>query len=696
MAGTRSLECDVIMKGGITSGIVYPGAIARLARDWRLRSIGGTSAGAIAAAAAAAMEYGLQSGRNPHAVAQMAAITDQLGSETDQGIPYLRALFAGDPATTAIFEAALPRADNRRIGALARLVAPTLLPVLLVAVGAGAAIGLAFAHGRAPIDGLAATLAGVLAGLVLLLAMLPSAISRIVADAAAAVVGNDYGLATGMARSGACSRADRTPVPALTEWLHATFQNLAGLPLERPLTFGDLWAPEADVMPAETGDRAIDLVLIASDLSHNLSVGFPFLPHAGRLFVCRCDLEALFPPAVVAAIMAAGGPVPEDLDIGGIDRAGLVRLPDPAKLPVLLAARASMAFPGFLSALRLHVSRWQPLPDGGYRQRLYPLLLADGGITSNFPIHLFDGPVPGRPTFALNLVYDGEELEEERLKPRDEQTAGDMIAARSLDEAVDAVDVLPMVTGARAADDPYASLYMPVTNRGRIVFYKPIPRTGPVAGLAGHFMRVVDTARNWGDVQLMNLPGNRDRIAHIRLAAHEGGFNLGMDAATVASLAARGAAAGTVLGERFRPGATIDPLHPLADLPLRLNWDNHRFTRLRSFVAALEVVASRFAPGWDRVSPTSPGLPELVARAGRSDAPPEWQIGYARDLTAAQRSAIAALAEDLAAQGRAARQRALAGEAGADGTPTRGSESPRPKPSLKLRGGNEDPKAGQP
>src|SRR5690348_17310006 len=39
--------CDVVMKGGITSGAVYP-----------LAQIGGTSAGAIAAAAAAAAEYG--------------------------------------------------------------------------------------------------------------------------------------------------------------------------------------------------------------------------------------------------------------------------------------------------------------------------------------------------------------------------------------------------------------------------------------------------------------------------------------------------------------------------------------------------------------------------------------------------------------------------------------------------------------
>src|SRR5215210_3658691 len=51
-------ECDIILKGGITSGVVYPLAVTELARTYRLRNIGGTSAGAIAAALAAAAEHG--------------------------------------------------------------------------------------------------------------------------------------------------------------------------------------------------------------------------------------------------------------------------------------------------------------------------------------------------------------------------------------------------------------------------------------------------------------------------------------------------------------------------------------------------------------------------------------------------------------------------------------------------------------
>jgi hypothetical protein len=51
-------SADVTMRGGTTSGVVYPAAICEIARRYRLRNVGGASAGAIAAAAAAAAELG--------------------------------------------------------------------------------------------------------------------------------------------------------------------------------------------------------------------------------------------------------------------------------------------------------------------------------------------------------------------------------------------------------------------------------------------------------------------------------------------------------------------------------------------------------------------------------------------------------------------------------------------------------------
>ncbi|QJW85661.1 hypothetical protein HK414_27840 [Ramlibacter terrae] len=58
--------CDLVLNGGVASGIVYPWAIVELARSFRFRRIGGNSVGAMAAALAAAAEYGRCNG-NPNA-----------------------------------------------------------------------------------------------------------------------------------------------------------------------------------------------------------------------------------------------------------------------------------------------------------------------------------------------------------------------------------------------------------------------------------------------------------------------------------------------------------------------------------------------------------------------------------------------------------------------------------------------------
>lgn len=51
-------SCDLTMRGGTTSGVVYPLAVCELAKQYVFRSVGGASAGAIAAAATAAAEFG--------------------------------------------------------------------------------------------------------------------------------------------------------------------------------------------------------------------------------------------------------------------------------------------------------------------------------------------------------------------------------------------------------------------------------------------------------------------------------------------------------------------------------------------------------------------------------------------------------------------------------------------------------------
>ena len=60
-------QCDLIMKGGLTSGVVYPLAITELAKKYEFVNIGGTSAGAIGAVIAAAAEYRRQAAKKTSA-----------------------------------------------------------------------------------------------------------------------------------------------------------------------------------------------------------------------------------------------------------------------------------------------------------------------------------------------------------------------------------------------------------------------------------------------------------------------------------------------------------------------------------------------------------------------------------------------------------------------------------------------------
>src|SRR5438093_7964481 len=53
----KRTPCTLVMKGAIVSGVVYPAVITHLKDCHNFRKIGGTSAGAIAAAATAAAEY---------------------------------------------------------------------------------------------------------------------------------------------------------------------------------------------------------------------------------------------------------------------------------------------------------------------------------------------------------------------------------------------------------------------------------------------------------------------------------------------------------------------------------------------------------------------------------------------------------------------------------------------------------------
>src|SRR5262245_1045011 len=115
MRGTEGTkpQCDLVMRGGVTSGVVYPPAICALAERYEFKCIGGASAGAIAAAAAAAAVKGRARG----GFERLSKVSEDVGSR-------LTSLFQPAAALKPLFDALLAAVraktpGDRVMGALA-------------------------------------------------------------------------------------------------------------------------------------------------------------------------------------------------------------------------------------------------------------------------------------------------------------------------------------------------------------------------------------------------------------------------------------------------------------------------------------------------------------------------------------------------------------------------------------------------
>ena len=128
-----------------------------------------------------------------------------------------------------------------------------------------------------------------------------------------------------------------------------------------------------------------------------------------------------------------------------------------------------------------------------------------------------------------------------------------------------------------------------------------------------------DTVRNWADTELMALPGYRDRIVHVKLASNEGGLNLNMPPEIITAVSVRGERAGELLAARFAPDPGKDPK---TGKDIELTWDNHRWVRYRSMMAALEVLARRLRAAWIDAAQQKPWLSygDCSAASGKREA----------------------------------------------------------------------------
>jgi predicted acylesterase/phospholipase RssA len=553
--------CDVVLKGGITSGVVYPTAIARLARQYRFRNIGGTSAGAVAAAGAAAAEYrratAADATQREAGFDLLAALPEDLARKV-AGSPHSKLfhLFQPEPATRrhfAILGAALNRAGpGRRI---ARALAETMWQFRLAALaGSLPALYVALSVAAPNLRGFAAL---VVCAAFALGGSVAAAVVAATTSLLRALPAQDFGLSRGFdARPPGAS-------PPLVNWLYPLLQRISGKALAEPLTFGDLDRVSVDGAP-----NGIGLSMMTTALSMGRPMTLPF--RVGRFYFREDEMARYFPGEVVAAMIANPAP-PRDAARDQAMRAlGYHRLPEREALPVIVATRMSLSVPFLLSAIPLYRHAWEderpaaaPTGEHDRTPRMRRVLFSDGGICSNFPLHLFDTVLPSWPTFGFNLRAD-------------------------------------LSRDAPASD----RAYLPRPGRSLGPEHYAIAEQGAHGAVAAFAVAIVMTMQNWRDNLQRAAPGFRDRVVTVRHRPDEGGLNLDMAADALAAMAASGRLAAERLVEAF---ATPPSIHD--DQLTR-----HRWVRLRSLLAVLQHALGEIHAGVTDLD-NNPTFPELIDHA---------------------------------------------------------------------------------
>jgi len=557
-------KCDIVMQGGVTSGVVYPGLVCKLAEYYDFQSIGGTSAGAIAAALTAAAEYSRRAG-NPDAFNAVSEVPGWLGGASEYGTgSNLFSLFQPQSATTGLFKFAtafLITSWSRRILSWLSLfwleiivgITPgVILGYLSCGVPGWRLYSLVCLTILVCIAGVAAT---AVVGIALRLSRLPK---------------NFFGLCTGYAKP-----RDKK-APALVPWLSDQINKTAGKPSNEPLTFGDLRR------------SGITLRMMTTCLTWGRPFTLPF--DTSAFYFSPIEFRSFFPEEVVKW-MEANPPSDAESPHEPVDLTGLLPMPDGDNLPVIVAARLSLSFPFLFCTVPLYAVDWtlrrreegepapgKPIPGGsiGSRDPRTPerVWFTDGGICNNFPLHLFDGPVPRWPTFGIDLTD---------LRPD-----------------------LPQ---------PSSRTWIPQSNSGGI---QPIwTRLSPDGGLAmtgGLVVAIINSARNWVNSLQSVVPGYRDRIAHVALDKKEGGLNLSMPPDILTDLNTYGCEAAQQLIDHFIHGTD-------GGKPTPMTWENQRWIRYRSTMALLETFISNFAYSMNNPEPGDVPYSTLINR-GPHDPPP--------------------------------------------------------------------------
>ncbi len=348
----------------------------------------------------------------------------------------------------------------------------------------------------------------------------------------------------------------------LIDWLDHRLRDLSGQ--DTPLTFGQLWwlrRPNLLAKDPAVDDprhRLVNLQLVTTDLAQQRPFLFP-LPDDSELkkvvgsefYVDADDVARIFPEDVRRMLIRPGSKRPIRVWENGklsVEPRALYKLPQPWDMPVVFGVRASMALPGLFKALRIYRLRRTTTVRDEFGRKIGPrdgarpfrsptladgdeiaeeLWLSDGGITSNFPVHLFDLPLPKWPTFGLNLGPHSLGFEHQDVWFPEDWQAG----------------------------------------------APPLAHVGP--SLSSFLVSIVTTARAWRDVLQTGMTSTRGRVAWVRQRPDEGGTNLYMPKGVIASMSLRGALAGARIRHRY----TVEN-----------RWPRHQWLRLRTALPTLDAV----------------------------------------------------------------------------------------------------------
>jgi hypothetical protein len=292
------------------------------------------------------------------------------------------------------------------------------------------------------------------------------------------------------------------------------------------------------------------------------------------------------------------------------------------QLPIVVAARLSLSFPLLISAVPLWAIDFEPaLPD----RRLKRVWFSDGGLCSNFPIHLFDSFIPRWPTFGISLQTRSNVRTSERvwLPTRHDQGRADLRPPCDLSD-------LP-IDRAESAGQRLRQL--------------------------GCFLSSLWNAPwRWNDTTLMRMPGVRDRVVRVFLREHEGGINVRMRPEAIKQLADEyGVRAAHAFIKRFIDGP---------------GWREHRWVRFNSLLVALR---GRVGSVREAIRQRHHAMPLRDQIAAALDAPPLSGQGE-KPIEPEQADELNALLDAL-------EQFELAISQAKDTTPYK----PMPRPALRIR-----------